>query len=104
VAQRQVCLEEPDQTNRLVDGQIESRQVVLVVGHHKQTVAQPDQAAGRADVRGGPGARAAPDDQFSDDLSFQHRRHGRTWGTNDPGVDPNVGGTGEWRRMERVQR
>jgi len=31
-------------------------------------------------------------------------RQGRTWGTNDPGADPNVGGTGEWRRMERVQR
>lgn len=31
-------------------------------------------------------------------------RQGRVWGSNDPGADPNVGGTGEWRRMERVQR
>ena len=31
-------------------------------------------------------------------------RQGRIWGSNDPSADPNAGGTGEWRRMERVQR
>lgn len=31
-------------------------------------------------------------------------RQGRVIGTNDPTADPNVGSTGEWRRMERVQR
>jgi hypothetical protein len=31
-------------------------------------------------------------------------RQGRIWGSNDPSADPNVGGAGEWRRMERVQR
>ncbi|MGE0802844.1 MAG: rhodanese-like domain-containing protein [Lautropia sp.] len=31
-------------------------------------------------------------------------RQGRTFGTDDPGVDPNVGGTGEWRRMEMTPR
>ena len=31
-------------------------------------------------------------------------RQGRVWGSNDPSADPNSGGTGEWRRMERVQR
>ena len=31
-------------------------------------------------------------------------RDGRRLGTDDPGADPNVGSTGEWRRMERVVR
>ncbi|MGE0313503.1 MAG: rhodanese-like domain-containing protein [Lautropia sp.] len=31
-------------------------------------------------------------------------RQGRTFGTDDPGVNPNVGSTGEWRRMERIAR
>ena len=31
-------------------------------------------------------------------------RQGRMVGTNDPSADPNVGSTGEWRRMERVTR
>jgi hypothetical protein len=31
-------------------------------------------------------------------------RQGRMVGTNDPSADPNVGSTGEWRRMERVAR
>lgn len=30
-------------------------------------------------------------------------RQGRYVGTDDPGADPNVGSTGEWRRMERVR-
>lgn len=31
-------------------------------------------------------------------------RQGRMVGTDDPGADPNVGSTGDWRRMERVNR
>jgi PQQ-dependent catabolism-associated CXXCW motif protein len=31
-------------------------------------------------------------------------RQGRLVGTNDPGADPNAGSTGEWRRMERMNR
>lgn len=31
-------------------------------------------------------------------------RQGRFVGTNDPSADPNVGSTGEWRRMQRMQR
>ena len=31
-------------------------------------------------------------------------RQGRMKGTDDPGADPNVGSTGDWRRMERVNR
>ncbi len=29
-------------------------------------------------------------------------RQGRTFGTDDPGVNPNAGSTGDWRRMERI--
>ena len=35
---------------------------------------------------------------------FWTDRQGRVQGTNDPSGDPNVGSTGEWRRMERVVR
>ncbi len=43
------------------------------------------------------------------ELSTQHThywvdRQGRMVGTDDPRADPNVGSTGEWRRMERVVR
>lgn len=43
------------------------------------------------------------------ELSTQHShywvdRQGRMVGTDDPRADPNAGSTGEWRRMERVQR
>ena len=31
-------------------------------------------------------------------------RQGRMQGTDDPSADPNVGSTGDWRRMERVNR
>lgn len=31
-------------------------------------------------------------------------RQGRVVGTDDPGADPNLGSTGDWRRMERVGR
>ncbi|TAE48948.1 MAG: hypothetical protein EAZ89_14705 [Bacteroidetes bacterium] len=30
-------------------------------------------------------------------------RQGRTWGTNDPGADPNSGSGGDWSRMQRYQ-
>lgn len=43
------------------------------------------------------------------ELPMTHRyywtdRQGRMVGTDDPGADPNVGSTGDWRRMERVSR
>lgn len=31
-------------------------------------------------------------------------RDGRIVGTDDPGADPNTGSTGDWRRMERLER
>jgi hypothetical protein len=30
-------------------------------------------------------------------------RHGNILGTNDPGADPNIGSTGDWRRMPRAK-
>lgn len=43
------------------------------------------------------------------ELSTQHSyywmdRQGQVVGTNDPSADPNVGATGDWRRMERIKR
>jgi hypothetical protein len=36
--------------------------------------------------------------------NFWVDRQGNILGTNDPAADPNVGSTGEWRRMPRVKR
>ncbi len=61
------------------------------------------------DAVGGVNTYTHPYGQPPVELPSQYKyywadRNGEYVGTNDPGIDPNVGSTGEWRRMSTVQR
>ncbi|CAN5380083.1 hypothetical protein BH09PSE6_BH09PSE6_00590 [soil metagenome] len=65
------------------------------------------QARQRREVLGNVQTFANPYGAQPVELPTSHKyfwtdRQGNVVGTNDPGADPNVGSTGDWRKMERV--